>query len=211
MIYAENVFICIVAPICVAMFFTKGGARRFCGFFIAGIFMCLLAAYINSYLVTATGYSVKEAAICVTPISEELMKLLPIIFYFLVFEPNDDRLIMAAVAVGVGFATFENCCYLMDAGAADFTTIMIRGLAVGVMHTMCTLAVALILVMFGRFRRMMPVLFIGVLAAAVTFHALYNMLVSAGQTAQAIGYGMPILTMVAVLIYRKIKCQKPIE
>jgi len=205
MIYAENVFVCIAAPLCVALFFIKGDARRFCGFFVAGIFVCLLAAYINSYLLVVTGYSIEQAAICVTPICEELMKLLPVLFYFLVFEPDDRQLMIAAAAVGAGFATFENCCYLLDAGAADFTMIMVRGFAVGIMHTMCTLAVALILVMFGKFHRMMPVLFVGVLAAAVTFHALYNMLASVPGTPQIIGYIMPVATMSAALAVIRVK------
>jgi len=201
MIYAENVFVCIVAPLIVSIFFTKGSARRFCIFLTLGIFMCLLAAYINSYLLVVTGYSVKQAAICVTPISEELMKLLPLVFYFLVFEPDDDGVIMAAVAIGVGFATFENCCYMLDAGAADFTTIMIRGFAVGIMHTLCTLAVALIIVLFGKYHRLMPVIFIGVLAASVTCHAIYNMLVSVAGPPQYIGYGLPMATLIIVLLY----------
>jgi len=204
MIYAENIFICLVAPLCVALVFTRGKTRRFCGFFITGIFVCLLAAYINSYLVTMTGYSVRTSVICVTPICEELMKLLPILFYFLVFEPDDDRLIIAAVAIGVGFATFENGCYMMDAGAADFTDIMVRGFAVGIMHTMCTLAVAGMLVLFGRYHRLMPVVIIGVLAAAVTYHAIYNMLVSVPGAPQIIGYILPIATMAAALIVKKI-------
>lgn len=200
MIYAENVFICIAAPFFVAIFFAREGARRFCEFFVAGVTMCLLAAYINSFLVTLTGYSMEYAVICVTPISEELMKVLPIMFYFLVMEPDDDKLITSAVATGVGFATFENCCYLLDAGAADFGSIMIRGLAVGVMHTMCTLAVALILVLFGRYHRMMPSVLAGMLAAAVTFHALYNMLVSVEGVTQMCGYAMPLAAMVISVV-----------
>ena len=199
MISAGSVFVCVAAPLCAAMFFTDGKARRFCCFFTIGLLVCFLAAYINSYLLIVTGYSVRESVVCVTPISEELIKLLPILFYFTVFEPDDSDLMMSAVAVGAGFATFENCCYLIDADSAGLADMMVRGFAVGIMHIVCTLAVALILVMFGRSRRMMPAVVIGVLAAAVTFHALYNMLVSVHGVPRAIGYGMPVVVMAAAL------------
>ena len=33
------------------------------------------------------------------------MKFLPLLFYFLMFEPEDDQLFHAAVGIGAGFAS----------------------------------------------------------------------------------------------------------
>ncbi len=47
------------------------------------------------------------------------MKLLPLVFYLLVFEPEGEKIKPAAVTVALAFATFENVCYLIQNGATD--------------------------------------------------------------------------------------------
>ena len=84
MTYVENIFVCIAVPLAVAIAFTKGGSRRFCVFLLTGLVACLLSAYINSFLVSVTHYSTSRAAVYFTPITEELMKLCPVLFYFLI-------------------------------------------------------------------------------------------------------------------------------
>ena len=58
------------------------------------------------------------AAIEITPVCEEVMKLLPLLFFYLVFESEPKEMPAAAIAIAVGFATFENVCYLTENGAA---------------------------------------------------------------------------------------------
>ena len=60
------------------------------------------------------------AAVEITPVCEEVMKLLPLLFYYLILEPDPGELPGAAIAIAVGFATFENVCYLAENGAADY-------------------------------------------------------------------------------------------
>jgi RsiW-degrading membrane proteinase PrsW (M82 family) len=198
MTYVENIFVCIAVPLAIAVAFTRGGSRRFCVFILAGLVVCLLSAYINSFLVAFTGYSTTRAAVYFTPITEELMKFCPLLFYFLVMEPDDDRIIGAAVGVGVGFATFENCCYLITNVSVTFSEVMIRGLAVGVMHTLCTIITGLMLVWFARYRRMTPVFMLGVFSIAVIIHAVYNLLVSVPGVSRYIGFAMPLMLLAAV-------------
>ena len=47
-----------------------------------------------------------------------MMKLLPLVFYLLVFEPEGDKIKAAAITIALSFATFENVCYLIQNGAA---------------------------------------------------------------------------------------------
>ena len=54
------------------------------------------------------------AAIEITPVCEEVMKLLPLLFFYLIFEPEPKEMPAAAIAIAVGFATFENVCYLTE-------------------------------------------------------------------------------------------------
>ena len=71
------------------------------------------------------------------------------------FTPEEHTLTMLAVAIGAGFATFENCCYILTSGAERLTYILIRGLAVGVMHivSVLTLSIWLIIAMSRRCTR----------------------------------------------------------
>jgi RsiW-degrading membrane proteinase PrsW (M82 family) len=202
---AENFFLCIAAPIVVSLLFVQGGARRFCIFFVAGLTACLLSAYAGSFLMAALGYTVDETAVYVTPISEELMKMAPLLFYYLVFEPEDKHLLSAAAAVGAGFATFENSYYLLSTGSAALNYVLIRGLAVGVMHIICCMAVPMVLIMFHGVKRINGVLMAGMMAVVVTYHGLYNLLVSVPGVSRSFGYALPLCTVVGVLLLRRVR------
>lgn len=202
---AESFFLCIAAPLAVALLFTSGGARRFCIFFLAGLTVCLLCAYVGGFLMAVTGYSLDDAAVYITPISEELMKMAPLLFYYLVFEPEDRHLLGAAAALGAGFATFENCYYLMSSGSATLEYVLIRGLAVGVMHTVCTMAVPMVLLLFQGVKHMTGVLMVGMMAVSITYHGLYNLLVSVPGISRAAGYALPLCTVAGILILSRVR------
>lgn len=69
--------------------------------------------------------------------AETGMKLLPLLFYLWVFEPDPRALPGAAIAIAVGFATFENVCHLAENGADNFTFLLIRGFSAGALHILC--------------------------------------------------------------------------
>ena len=104
-----------------------------------------------------------------------------------------------AVGVGVGFSTFENGCYLLAAGTEKMSFILIRGLAVGVMHIVSILFFAFGLVLVRRFRAMTFPAVVGALALSSTFHGLYNLLVSEPGITSHIGYCLPLAT--ALMLY----------
>ena len=112
MIYAENVLICIAVPLTIALMFLRGSNRRLILSFIAGMGACLIAAYIVGFLMQASGMNSEDTSIFLSPIIEEIMKFLPLMFYLMLFEPGDTELLQASVGIGAGFATFENCCYI---------------------------------------------------------------------------------------------------
>ena len=119
MTYIENIFICLAIPLILSLFFTKGRARSFTLFLTIGMGVCLLGAYVSSFYMGYYGVDTTVAAIEITPVCEEVMKLLPLLFYFLIFEPEPKELPSAAIAIAVGFATFENVCYLTENGAEN--------------------------------------------------------------------------------------------
>lgn len=192
--YAENLFVGLALPLFVALLFVRGRSRHVCGALLAGMAVCLLSAYIDSFLLSVSGMSLDDAAVYLTPVTEEAMKLAPLLFYFLVAEPSDDDLLIAAVMVGAGFATFENACYLLDVGTEQLSYVLIRGLAVGVMHVVCALATGFGLTLVRKVQRMAAIGTLGIFAYTVTYHAVYNLLVSAPGVSRGIGYVLPLFT-----------------
>ena len=152
MIYAENIFICIAVPLLISILFAEGSARGFIASFLTGTAVCLLSAYISGFLQIVSGMSVGDTAVFLSPVVEEIMKFLPMLFVLFIFMPEDSGLFIAAIGIGAGFATFENCCYLLSSGAASLRYMLIRGLAVGVMHIISMLTLALGLVLVRRVR-----------------------------------------------------------
>ena len=167
--------------------------------FLTGMFMCLLSGYISGFFNILMGVTLDETAVYLSPVVEEIMKLLPMLFYMLALDLDRNGMALSAVALGVGFATFENCCYILQAGAENTLYSLIRGLAVGVMHVICMLLLNLGIALARRYRIVSLPSMIGALSVSMTFHGLYNLLVSGPQPAPAIGYAMPIVT--AALLY----------
>ena len=129
MIYAENILLCIAVPLIISLLFVRGEVRRFVAAFLLGMGMCLIAAYISGFLNLVSGMGENETSIFLSPVVEELMKLMPLLFFMVIFRLEGRSLIMLAVAIGAGFATFENCCYILSAGAESLNYVLIRGLA----------------------------------------------------------------------------------
>ena len=87
------------------------------------------------------GVDQARAVIEITPACEEVMKILPLLFYLAVFEPEQRSIVSAAIGISVGFATFENVCYLTENGAQNFSVLLIRGISAGALHILCGIAI----------------------------------------------------------------------
>ncbi|MBO4750940.1 MAG: PrsW family intramembrane metalloprotease [Lachnospiraceae bacterium] len=199
MIYAENILICIAVPLAFALMFLRGAVRRFDFSFLSGMVTCLLAAYIGGFFTQLSGMSTEDISVFLSPVIEESMKLLPVLFYLILFEPGDTELLQAAVGIGAGFATFENCCYVLTSGAQNLSYVLIRGAAVGVMHIVSMVALAVGMHLLKRYKVFNFSGIVGALSLAMTFHATYNLLVSEPGLSTYVGYALPLLS--ALLLY----------
>lgn len=199
MIYAENILLCIAIPLLIVLIFLRGKTRLFAGSFLVSMCMCLIAAYVSGYISLISDMSVEDVQVFVSPVIEELFKFLPILFYLVLFEPEDERVFLAGLGVGSGFATFENCCYILSSGAESLPYIMIRGMSVGVMHIVSVMALTIGIIMARRFKVLSIAAILGAISLSMIFHGLYNLLVSEPGISSYIGYILPILT--ALLLY----------
>ena len=194
MIFSENVLVCMAVPLLLALVFLRHKARQFVLNFLLGMATCLLGAYVSGFVDAASGMGVEDTAIFISPVVEEAMKFLPLLFYFLLFDPDDDQLFLAAVGIGAGFASFENICSMIASGTESLSFLLIRGLAVGVMHIVSVFAMILGLVVARRFKALRLSSAVGALSLSMLFHGIYNLLVSQPGVTSVIGYVLPLLT-----------------
>ena len=197
MTYIENIFVCVASPLLIAMLCMGKERVRFFLFCLAGMGACLLSAYINSFFAAIYQAGNLTATAEIAPVVEEVMKLLPLLFYLTVFEPKPERIQSAAFTVAIAFATFENICYLVHGGADDFAFITFRGLGTGAMHVICGAIIGRGLAYAWGQSWLKVAGTCGLLGAVITLHASYNLLVARGGAAQYVAYALPVAVMLA--------------
>ena len=201
--YIENIYVCLAAPILVACIFLRKGSRKVMIFMLAGITTSLLSSYITTFL--ASIYEVDKLIITIeiAPTVEEIMKFLPILFYVVVFAPaKRDETAGMVMATAVGFATFENACYLTLNGAENLLNLLIRGFGTGIMHVISSIIMTFGMIYVWDRLWMRLIGTIGLLSLAGSFHAVYNILVAQPGNIARIGYTLPVCMAVCVLLVR---------
>ncbi|MBR4410237.1 MAG: PrsW family intramembrane metalloprotease [Firmicutes bacterium] len=202
MTYIENIMVCIAVPLLLSLLFIKGNQRKFIIFLCLGMGICMISAYVNSFFMMFYQVDSVTVAIEISPVCEELLKMVPLLLYILIFEPEPKEITPAAIAIAAGFATFENVCYLSENGAGDFTFLLIRGLSAGAIHILCGIAVGLGIAYVFRQRWLAVTGTVGILGACIVFHALYNLLVTADGMWQTIGHLFPSVLIIVIFVLR---------
>ena len=195
MTYIENVLVCIAAPLFITMLCVGRKYRAAFVFCFAGMLVCLLSAYLNTFFTIIYQADTMNAATQIAPVVEEIMKLLPLLFFLIVFEPDLQRFRLAAMLVAASFATFENICYLAENGAGQMLFLLIRGFGTGAMHVVCGSAYSEGPRFVWHDRLLRSVCIPGLLCVTIIYHAIYNLLVSVGGSVQVIGYCVPLFTL----------------
>lgn len=211
MINIENVFICITVPLLLSLFFIKGRQRAFVIFICVGMTTCMASAYVNSFMMALYDADPVSTAIQIAPVCEEVMKLLPLLFYIIIFEPKQNEIIPAAIAIAAGFATFENVCYLSENGAGNFTFLLARGLSAGALHILCGIDMGIGIAYVFRQHWLAVAGTMGILCANIVFHAIYNLLVSADDMWRMIGYIFPSALILLIYIVQKVTVTKHVK
>ncbi len=204
MTYIENIFLCLALPLGLSLLFIRGRVRSFTLFVAVGMAVCLLSAYVSSFFVGQYGVDGTVAAIEITPVCEEVMKLLPLLFFFLILEPEPKELPAAAIALAVGFATFENVCYLTENGAANFSFLLVRGVSAGALHILCGVLSGFGISYVFRRRWLAITGTAGVLGACTGFHGVYNLLITAEGGWKLVGYLFPSALLAFLFLTRSL-------
>ncbi len=202
--YIENIYICLGAPLLLAILCLRLDARRHLIFLLAGMTACLLSAYVSAYIMGVTGTDAATASHEIAPAVEECIKFLPLLFYLLVFSQEKKNTVSGALLVAVGFATFENACFLTTYGTSDLLRLLIRGFGTGAMHVVCGIVISVGLAfLWDRVWLRIAGAF-ALLCFATTIHAVFNVLVSGVGTGFWIGSAIPLaLVLVYLLSFRR--------
>ena len=94
-------------------------------------------------------------------------------------------------------ASIDKSVYLIQNGADRFSFIFFRGFGTGAMHVLCGLIVGGGLAYMWRRTWLKIAGTCGLLGAAITLHAIYNLLIAYGGAAQYIAYALPVLLVAA--------------
>ena len=193
-------FVCVFVPILLMANLIEKKARLPIVFVLAGIFISVFAAELNGVLRQMLPLNNYELTIIVTPMTEEVLKALPVLFYALVISDKQERLFTASMATGIGFAVLENAYYLLTSRQWNVLDAVARAFGTGLMHGMCTLLVGVGIIFVKKKRKIFWVGTFALLSTAITYHGIYNMLVQSQY--EIIGYLLPISTYIPSLIWR---------
>ena len=175
-------FIAIFFPFFLMMLLVEKKARLPVIFVLVGMFVAVFAASVNGVLLNALEINEYDATITLTPITEELLKAFPILFFAIFFSDKKESLFTASMATGVGFAVLENAYYIID----NYETFsawlaLARGFGTGLMHGMCTLIIGFGISFVKKRRKLFAAGTFALLITAITYHSIFNMLVSCSR------------------------------
>ena len=193
-------FVSVFVPILLMACLIEKKARQPLIFVLIGIFVSVFAAEINGFLCALLPMSTFEVTIIVTPITEEILKALPILVFAIVLDAKKEALFTAAMAVGVGFAVLENAYYLLNDASFNMIDAIIRAFGAGLMHGMCTLLIGVGISFVKKKSKIFVVGTFALLSTAITYHGIYNMLVQSDY--RAVGFLLPISTYIPFVVWR---------
>lgn len=202
-------FISISIPILMMTLLIEKKARLPVTFVLIGIFVSVFASEVNGLLAKHLSMSMYDITISVTPMTEELIKALPVLYYAMVISDKREQLFTASMATGIGFAVLENAYYLLNYPNFTIISAIIRAFGSGLMHGMCTLLVGMGISFVKKKSKMFAVGTFGFLSTAVVYHGIYNILIQSELS--IVGALLPIATYIPFLIWRfRRKNAKPI-
>lgn len=193
-------FVSVFVPILLMAGLLEKKARHPIIFVLIGIFVSVFAAEVNGLLCSVLPMSTFEITIIVTPITEEILKALPILVYATVLSAKKEKLFTASMAVGIGFAVLENAFYLLNDASFNMIDAIIRAFGAGLMHGMCTLLVGVGISFAKKRSKIFVVGTFALLSTAITYHGIYNMLVQSDF--EVIGFLLPMATYIPFFVWR---------
>ena len=193
-------FIAITASLALMLPLMEKKQRRLVVFMIAGIFSGLFVSELNNILLGAFHNDIFFVTTTITPVTEEIVKMLPILFFAIMVSDDRSTLIPISFAVGVGFALLENVVILTQ-NVENVTILwaLVRGFGSGLAHGICTVMVGWGISYIKKRRKFFYCGTFALLSAAIIYHAIYNLLVQSQY--QYVGILLPTITYIPIILF----------
>lgn len=191
-------FLCVSVPILLMLFVLEKKSKITMGYMLIGILACLFISEINGYFLHRNEYDLYYVTTTITPVTEEIIKALPILYFAFLFSDKRETLLSLSFATGVGFAVLENLMiFVNNVDQVNLLWAAVRGFSSGLMHGLCTAAVGIGLSFVHKKKKLFVCGTFALLIAAITYHAIYNTLIQSQY--QVIGAILPMVTYIPVL------------
>ncbi len=193
-------FICTATPMLLMLIPIEKGSRKVIFFMLIGMFCCLFISEVNGFFLNISDFDLLYFTINITPVTEEIIKTLPVLLFALICSDSRKDIITASFSVGVGFAMLENLMILtQNFQSVDLWFALIRGFCSGLMHSICTIAIGFFIVFIKKRHKIFVAGSITALNLAIVYHSVYNLLVQASsRIARISGLGLPLITYTIV-------------
>ena len=200
-------FVCVSIPLVMMVLLIEKRARFPIVFMLIGIFVSVFASELNGFLKNVLAMDMYSIVVTVTPITEEVLKALPVLYYAVVISDKKEKLFTAAMALGIGFAVLENAYYLINSESFNMLKAVVRAFGAGLMHGMCTLLVGVGISFVKKKRKLFVVGTFGLLSTAIVYHGIYNILIQSDiimiqSDFSIVGALLPIATYIPFLVWR---------
>ena len=194
-------FICITIPLALMASLVDKNARQPVIFFIVGVCVALFVSEVNALLTNVFSMEMTEFTIRITPVTEEICKAIPVLFFAREISNKRESIITISLAVGIGFAVMENSFVLLKSiDSVSILWAVMRGFGTGMMHGMCTFLVGSGFSFINKNKKLFIVGTFSLMSLAITYHSVFNMLVQS----EFYYYGalLPIVTFIPFAIAR---------
>ena len=192
-------FIAITVSLALMLPLMEKKLRRLVVFMITGIFACLFVSELNSILLDVFHSDMFFVTTTITPVTEEIVKMLPILFFAIMVTDERSTLIPLSFAVGVGFALLENVVILtQNVESVTIFWALVRGFGSGLVHGICTVMVGWGISYIKKRRKFFYCGTFALLSAAIIYHAIYNLLVQSQY--QYVGILLPTITYIPIIL-----------
>lgn len=172
------IMICMVVPLLLLMTILNKQSRLLLGFMLGGMVLAVCAYEINSLVCAVFRISGAELSIKAAPVIEEILKALPVLFFAVLVSDEKKQILQLAMAVGIGFAILENAFLLITyADQVDIGWAVVRGVSTSLSHGICTMIVGCGIIFVRKQKKLFYTGIFALLAAAMTLHATFNLLI----------------------------------
>ncbi len=193
-------FICVTIPMILSVPLIQRSSRDIMICVITGIMAALFVSEVNGLMLGYFDDNMQLVTTTVTPVTEEIVKAIPVLVYAFYFSDKRTKLLSISFAIGIGFALFENTYILIqNVSGISLGWAVVRGFSTALMHGLCTAAIGYGM-SYVRIRRKLsiPGTF-ALLITAIIYHGIYNMLVQSDM--RYYGFFLPVLTYIPFVAY----------